>query len=301
VRIALASCSNLPAWEVDDKPFHAELARLGVEAPQVPWDAEGVDWGSFDAVLIRTTWDYQERRDAFVAWAERVAAVTRLFNPFGVVRWNTHKSYLRDLEARGVPVIPTAWLAAGSRADVGRILEERGWRRAFIKPAVGATARETLRFDAGRVGEAQRHVERLLPREDLLVQPYLARVETEGECSAIFIDGELTHGVRKVPVAGDYRVQDDFGAKDGPWAMSAAEGELARRVVEAAGAHPAKRRLDAQSRAQLLYARVDFLRDDEGALRVTELELVEPSLFFRHGRHAATKLAEGLVRRLRVA
>ncbi len=277
MRLALATCATVPTWEVDDRPFHAALAARGIDAPQVVWDDPAVDWAAFDAVLIRTTWDYQDRRDAFVAWAERLPVP--LHNPPEIVRWNTHKSYLRDLESRGVPIVPTEWLMRGTTPDIASICERRGWRRAFIKPCVGATSRETLRFDAGDPA-AQRHADRLLAGEDLMLQPYLPRVETDGEVSAIFIDGELTHSVRKVPVAGDYRVQDDFGARDFP--IDCPDVALAKRAVQAVGRN-------------LIYARADFLAGADGLL-LTELELVEPSLFFRHGRHAADRLADAVFR-----
>lgn len=275
VRLALATCATLPSWEVDDRPFHDALAARGIDAPQIVWDDPFVDWSAFDAVLIRTTWDYQEKRDAFVAWAERMPVP--LYNPVEIIRWNTHKSYLRELEARGVPIIPTEWLERGTAPDIARICRQHGWRRGFLKPCVGATSRETLRFDAGDPA-AQQHADRLLAQEDLMLQPYLSRVETDGELSAIFIDGELTHGVRKVPVPGDYRVQDDFGAKD--FAIPFPDVALAQRAVDAVGAGHA-----------LLYARADFIESDNG-LQLTELELVEPSLFFRHAPHAADRLAD---------
>jgi len=277
--IALATCAALPAWEVDDRVFHKALASRGIEARQCVWDDPAVDWSVFDLVLIRTTWDYQEKRDAFVAWAENIPVP--LHNPLAIIRWNTHKSYLRDLEARGVPVIPTEWLTRATTVDIATLCRRRGWRRAFLKPCVGATSRETLRFDAGDPA-AQRHADRLLAHEDLMLQPYLSTVETEGELSAIFIDGELTHAVRKVPVRGDYRVQDDFGAKD--HLMEFPDVPLARRVVDAVN-------------DSLLYARADFLVGEEGLL-LTELELVEPSFFFRHARHAADRLADAISRRL---
>ena len=119
----------------------------------------------------------------------------------------------------------------------------------------------------------------------MMLQPYVEQVERDGEWSAIFIDGDYSHGVRKVPVAGDYRVQDDFGATDMPATFTVDELALARSIVEAV-------------EADLLYARVDFLRDEHGDLRLTELELVEPSLFFRHAPEAAERLADGLLRRL---
>lgn len=289
MRIALPTCEHLPDWEVDDLPLHAALEARGLEVARPVWSDGAVDWSRFDACLIRTTWDYQERREEFLAWAERVAAHVPLFNPLPVIRWNTHKSYLRDLAERGVPIAPTVWLRAGSAVRLAPLLERRGWERAFLKPAIGATARETLRFRAAgaELEAAQAHADRLLPREDLLLQPYLGRVETEGELSAIFLDGVFSHAVRKLPVPGDYRVQDDFGARDERAHPAPQELDLAARVVRAA-----------EHGADLLYARVDLLRDDDGALVVTELELVEPSLFFRHEPGAADRLATALSHRI---
>jgi hypothetical protein len=291
MRIALATCATLPDWEVDDRPLHEALAVRGVEVVEPSWDDAGIDWASHDACLIRTTWDYAERRDEFVAWAERAAAAAPLFNPPDVVRWNTHKRYLSELEADGLRLAPTAWLERGEPVDVRALVRERGWTRAFAKPCIGATARETLRFEADEAGlaAAQAHLDRLLRDEDVLLQAYLGSVETEGELSALFVDGELSHGVRKVPVPGDYRVQDDFGAADGPHELEPDELALARGVLEA---------VEARFGSPLLYARVDWLRDDEGRPVLNELELVEPSLFLRHGPAAAERLADALLARL---
>ena len=288
--IALATCVDLPSWEVDDLPLHAALADRGVEVYQPAWDDPAVDWGGFDAVLIRTTWDYMERREQYLRWAEGVAAATPLFNPAEVVRWNTHKSYLRELAGLGAPLAPTVWLDQGAAVTVRQVLEYHHWERAFVKPQVGATARETLRFRADGPGIelAQAHFDRLLPREGLMVQPYLPSIEAEGELSAVFLGGEFSHGVRKVPVAGDYRSQDDFGARDEPWTFDPDELDLADGIL----------RLAERRFGPLLYARVDLLRGADGMLLLNELELVEPSLFFRHGPQAAERLADALLRRL---
>ncbi len=287
MRIALATCSNPPDWEVDDKPLHAALVERGVEIVHPVWSDSAFDWGGCDACLIRTTWDYYERREAFVAWAARVAAQTRLFNPFELVQWNTDKHYLRDLESRGVSIVETVWLETGAQADLKRVLAERGWDRAFLKPVIGSTARETLRFDSGRNGikQATRHLDRMLAGESMMLQPYLSAVETEGELSVILIDGQVSHCVRKIPVPGDYRVQDDFGASDEPIELSAPDLDLARSIV-------------AKVDWPWLYGRVDFLRDSQGQLRLSELEMVEPSFFFRHCPGAADRLAAALCRRL---
>jgi len=299
VLLALATRSDLPTWEVDDRHLHRELASRGVAFEQPVWDDPAIDWRRFDAVLIRSTWDYQDKRPAFLAWSERVAAVTRLHNPARVVAWNTHKHYLRDLAAAGVPLAPTVWFPRGRAVDLAGLVGASGWREAFLKPCVGATARETLRFPATAAGieKAQAHVDRLLPREDLMLQPFLASVMVRGEWSAIFVDGVITHCVRKIPVAGDYRVQDDFGARDEPYRPTAAERSLASTTMEVirscAGPCPGA------DGKPLLYGRTDFLWADDGSCVLTELELVEPSLFFRHSPAAAGTLADALLRRVR--
>lgn len=287
MRIALATCRNLPDWEVDDAPLHAALLRRGVDLTHPAWDDAEFEWHTCDAVLIRTTWDYQERRDEFLRWAGNVARDMPLFNPFPVLQWNTDKHYLMDLNDRGVPTVPTVWLSAGSAIDLPTLLDSRGWQRAFLKPAIGATARETLRFraDADGLASAKAHLDRLLPREAMLLQPYLQSVEQLGELSLVFIDGQFSHAVHKFPVPGDYRVQDDFGARDEPARITDEQMDLACRVIAAAA-------------PGLLYARTDFLHDDDGNLRLTELELVEPSMFFRHGADAADRLADALIRRV---
>jgi glutathione synthase/RimK-type ligase-like ATP-grasp enzyme len=292
VRVALLSCRNLPAWEVDDRPFAAALTALGVEVETVAWDAD-IAWTRFDAAILRTTWDYVGRYEEFLARLDRIAAVTRLFNPAPVSRWNLDKRYLRELERAGVPSPPTAWIAAGEEIDLRRWLAGHGARRGFLKPVVGASASGTLRFSTSPadLARAAAHLARTPAPWGWMLQPYLESVETQGEVSAIVIDGEITHAVRKVPVPGDYRVQDDHGAKDFALEPSTRLVELSRTAVAAA-------RSALHLAEPLLYARVDFLADDNDDLWLTELELVEPSLFFRHGPEAAPRLAEALLQRL---
>ncbi len=300
MHIALATCSNLPDWEVDDAPLHAGFEQRGVTISQPAWDDPAIDWAAFDGVLVRTTWDYTERIAEYLAWAERVAASgTPLLNPLEIIRWNTDKRYLRDLDAWGIPTIDTAWLeparGGDGRApcDIKAIMTERDWQRGFIKPAIGASASHTMRFDARETDQleaAQEHASTLLGNgHTLLLQPYQPTVEDFGEISAIYIGGTYTHGVRKVPVPGDYRVQDDYGAHDEP-CENFTEADFA--MFE---------QLLGRVEYEMLYARIDMLRDETGTLRIIELELVEPSLFFRHGPHAADALAEAMIDRMRSA
>jgi len=291
MKIALATCGNLPEWEQDDRSLHRALETAQITFDLIPWDAAGVRWSDYAACLIRTTWDYMERRDEFTAWIQEVSEKTQVLNPPEVLVWNTHKSYLRALEKEGVPIAPTEWLPQGQTARISNLMRDRGWSRGFLKPQVGATARETLRFNRDTVGAAQAHVERVLQTESLMLQPYLQSVEAEGEISLLFFDETLSHAVRKVPVEGDYRVQDDFGASDFAIEPPPSTLDIAQHALVTS------RRLLGISE-KLLYGRADFLRMDDGRYVINELELVEPSLFFRHSESAPHRLVDALRARL---
>lgn len=290
MRIALASCAGLPDWEVDDQPLHAALRHRGAALEILPWDGVDVNWGAFDAVLVRTTWDYDTRPTAFLDWARSVGP--RLHNPLDVIRWNLDKRYLRALARAGVPVAPTQWLAPGDRIDLAAVLDQQGWSSGFLKPVVGASARATHRFPRTHAAEAQAWLEPVLAREAMMLQPYLPAVEVFGEVSAICVEGRPAHWVRKIPVPGDYRVQDDHGASDQPYRPAPGDVDLVESVLAAAMHALGHER-------PLLYSRVDLLRAPGGGWMLTELELIEPSLFFRHGPSTAGRLADALLARVR--
>jgi hypothetical protein len=282
MKIALATCAELPGWEVDDQPLIESLQSKGATVAFPIWNDAHVDWEQFDITVIRTTWDYHLKKNEFVAWCN---SVPRLFNNAAIVSWNTHKSYLRELSKKGVAIAPTVWIDTGEKIDAARTMEQFKTDRGFIKPQVGACASDTLRFTLDNVKEAQAFLDSQL-HQDMMMQPYIASVETDGELSAIFIDGTLSHGVQKIPVAGDYRVQDDFGASDMPYTFTKSEVREMNKTL-----------LAVPDNASLLYARFDYLRSDEGTLLLNELELVEPSLFFRHSEESASLLADAIIKR----
>jgi hypothetical protein len=219
----------------------------------------------------------------FVAWAERVGGLTDLWNPAPILRWNTHKGYLADLARRGVPVVPTVWLAAGTGADLGEILAEQGWQRAVLKPAVSADSYGTIIVTGTAADQA--HLDRLLDERDMMVQPFLTSVGSYGERSLLFIAGEFTHAVRRSAPKG---YGPHYGWDCPPVAAAAEELALARAVLAAV-------------QAPTLYARVDLLRDDAGAPCLLELELVEPSLFLRTAPQAVERLAGAIAAQVRAA
>ena len=283
MRIALATAADQEFTDQDDAPLLAALRAAGHHADLHAWDDTSVAWHDLDAVVIRTTWDYPRRRDRFVAWAAEVEAVTTLCNPAEVVRWNTHKSYLLELEERGMPLVPTAWLAQGDRVDLPALAAARGWSEVVLKPAVGAGGDGIERC---RPSEGQDHLDALAGAGDALVQPYLPSIATHGELSVVLFDGEVSHAVRKHPAAGAFLVQIDRGGRYEPVSeVDEDAARLARWIVEVTG-------------HDLLFARVDLLLDEAGTWLVNEVELTEPGLYMHLVEGAAERLVAALEQRL---
>jgi len=270
---------RLPEPDPDQDLLLGALRARGVEAAMVAWDDERASLAGFDACVVRSTWNYYRALDAFVSWAERADRITSLWNPLPVIRWNTHKRYLRELAARGVATVPTAWIERGSSRALREAMEELGTRDAVVKPAVSAASFKTLRVHESEVGEA--HVDDVRAHCDVMVQPYVASVEGYGERSLVWIDGELTHAIRKSPrFGGEHEsVSEALPIADDERALATA----ALATIE----HP------------LLYARIDLARDAEGAPMIMELELVEPSLFLAQSERALERFADA-ISRLRV-
>lgn len=280
LRIALVTCGSLRELNDDDRPLLAELWNLGLEAEPAVWDDPGVEWGGFDAAVIRSAWDYHLTPAAFAAWLDRLEALgVAVWNPPAVLRANADKSYLMELEAAGVGVVPTVRVEPGGRADLDEILSARGWDEAVVKPAVSAGAFRTSRVKRGREG-GQAALEHVLSHSAAMVQPFLPEIETEGEWSFVFIGGLFSHAVLKSPRPGDFRVQEEHGGRT---ARREPPPGLLIQARDAAIAGP----------RPWLYARVDGVRRG-GDLLVVEVELIEPCLFLSYAPGAARRLAEAI-------
>ena len=284
MHIALATCAAMPGLAGDDRHLLAVLERRGVPAAPVVWEDPLADWGGSDVTVIRSCWDYAWRLAPFLAWLDTAAAASRVLNPPEIVRWNAHKRYLLDLTAADVPAVPTVVLERGTRTRLRDVLVERDWPDAVVKAAVGNSGRYARRVSPGSAGALQAWLDRLLAREDVLVQPLVRSVADAGELSLVFIDGEFTHAVRKRSAGADFRVHDDYGGSVAPEDPHPAALEAAERALAAAG-------------GDLMYARVDLVEGAAGDLEVMELELIEPELFLRFAPHAVERLADGIIRR----
>jgi hypothetical protein len=271
-RIAIATAAEFPDLDEDGPALLGALAARGLVAEPAVWTDPDVDWSCYDLVVVRSTWDYHVQRDEFLSWARRVADVTRLANPAEVLAWNTDKTYLRTLHEAGLPVVPTDWLDPGDTFVVPAMGEY------VVKPAVSAGSRDTNRYLAGDHDElAVAHATELLAAgRTVMVQPYLAQVDTYGETALFFFGGVFSHAVRKgplltlamEPVKGAYKEETIE-----PREPAAAEREAAEQVLDAL------ERVAPAGRAELAYARVDLVPAADGTPTLLELELTEPSMF----------------------
>jgi glutathione synthase/RimK-type ligase-like ATP-grasp enzyme len=301
--LALATCAELPELDAPDRELRTALTARGVPTDVVVWDDPTVDWSAYPHVLIRSTWDYTDRAQQFADWTRRVERGGVLLNPADVVAWNLDKTYLRDLEQRGLPIVPTIWL------DPERHLDARGIHTRFpafgdfvIKPTVSAGSRDTGRYDASQTQSralAITHAKNLLAvGRRVMVQRYLSKVDAVGETALIYVDGRFSHAVRKgALLEGPFRAEETKGVlyreeKMASREASTAERELADRVVaELADVFP-------QLDGPLLYTRVDLIPDDDGRPVILEIELIEPSLFFEHAPGSVERFADAVVARL---
>jgi glutathione synthase/RimK-type ligase-like ATP-grasp enzyme len=274
--VALVTARAARGLDEDMPPLIAAFAAAGAVAEIVDWDDAAVDWASFDLALLRSAWDYAERLPQFLAWVERAAAATLLLNPPPVVRWNSDKHYLRALARSGVPVVPTTFLEAGADARVlleDFLLEER-CAELVAKPAVGAGSRDARRHARSDFAGILGHLQPLLDAgRAMMLQPYLESVDRDGETALVFIEGRFSHAVRKGPLlpAGGPATAGLFAPET-----------ITPRVPGADELRVGERAIAQVPFPELLYARVDLIRDSAGGPRVLELEIAEPSLFFSH-------------------
>ena len=288
---AFRGCGPTELYPDADWPFlSAALRGAGAEATSVSWDDEGVDWSRFDVVVIRSTWDSVDRPAEFLNWARRTARVTSLMNPLAALDWNIDKTYLRTLQSRGVPIPDTEW-----------VLDAESWvppaHEVVVKPSISAGGRQTARYQPDEYAAAVTHVRRLLGSgQTVMVQPYIVSVDTEGEAKLVFVDGELSHAVCVGPLldAGE-------GVLERPWEKPVAMEPMEPTPAQVDAARDVLAAVHADVPGPLLYARVDLVTSPTGQPLLSEVELVDPSLFLRLVPAAARGLAQAITARVEEA
>lgn len=283
----LASQATLPgsptrrsdAFEHDRmmEALSAPFAARGMQVEDVDWANESEDWTRFAAVIIGTTWDYWDRPQAFLDTLDRIERVAPLFNSAAMVRWNSDKRYLQRFESTAVPLIPTLWIDRVDQIAFAKSFETLGSDDLVFKRQVGAGADGQFRLSPTDTLPDMPH--------PMMVQPFLSMIQEEGELSFIFIDGEFSHALLKQAKSGDYRIQSTYGGTETPVTPTESDLASARQVLTVLDDTP-------------LYARVDMLRGEDGALRLMELELIEPYLYPLEGPELGPRLAAAVAKRL---
>jgi hypothetical protein len=296
--IALATCEQFSDLAPDDQVLIPALSERGIQARPEIWDNRAAMWAQYDLVVVRSTWDYAKRRPEFLTWTGQI---WRLHNPAHAIEWNSDKHYLIDLQNAGVDIVPTTWMEPEQRLGAQRLHTRFPASGDFvIKPAVSGGSKDSGRYtsnDAFSRSLAIKHTLRLLSSgRTVMLQRYVNSVDATGETGLIYIDGEFSHAVQKGakltgPDTGDSGVYRPELVS--PTTATDIQLEAGRKAIDTAAAHLNLKPTD------LLYARADFLEDDEGAPMLLELELIDPVMFFGHDASAVDRFADAIVRRIR--
>lgn len=255
------------------------MAELGWQVDTVPWRDTSIEWDDYDAVYICTPWDYPEDSDLFMRVLETIdASSAHLLNPLSLVKWTLAKTYLRDLEKRGAEIVPSIWFDDIDAAQMPRWFEQLGTDKVVIKPDVGANAQDTYVLCNPVPDELAAQLLRTFSRRPFFLQPFMENVQSEGEYSLFFFNGEYSHAIQKIPKPGDFRVQEEHGSDIRSVQPTQDLIDTAQQVLALVDPQP-------------VYVRADFVRDDDDTFLLMELELIEPSLYLRTDDGAAARFA----------
>ncbi len=284
-RIALATAPDWADLIPEDRLLLDPLRRLGIEAEPALWDDPAVEWNRYDAILIRSCWDYSWRLQEFLDWIGRIERTgVPLWNPPATIRANIDKLYLNTIQTAGIETVSTVWAEQGSELPLEHLFASRGWDEVVIKPVISAGARDTWRVQRPHAAEHQARVDELLAANALMVQPFLSEIITAGEWSLLFFGGHFSHAVVKRPAPGDFRVQPQHGGITTPAIPPGCLVQQAEKALHVMG-------------HDCLYARVDgVLIGDQ--LLIMEMELTEPRLFLDQDKEAPRRLSEAIAAKL---
>jgi glutathione synthase/RimK-type ligase-like ATP-grasp enzyme len=284
-KVALLACDDLSGYVVDDDLLVAPLKAAGWAAEFVSWSAPDADWSAYDAAIIRATWDYHYRLDAFLPVLREIEARgVPLFNPARVVEWNAHKRYLLELAEKGVPIVPTAVYNRIDAAALAGKFAAFDALEIVVKPMVSAGAFKTHRIAPEQLAGLEPQLRQELDGQDFMVQPFVERLLSEGEFSLFYFNNAFSHAIVKRPVKGDFRVQEEWGGIIEPVTASAEQRSLAEQVLAALP-------------ERCLYARVDMVQSSHGQWQVMEVELIEPSLYLRIDTRAPERFVQAFRQR----
>lgn len=279
-RCAFLTMASLDAFECYDHLLFEPLASRGWHTEEIPWRNEDVDWNRFDAVIIRSPWDYQDDPKRFISVLETIDQSTaHLENSLHIVRWNLNKQYLREMQQKGIPIVQTLWKEQLSKSEIMPFFDKLQSRELIIKPLISANADHTYRISRKVKAETVENLAQIFSDRRLMVQPFMENIISEGEFSLFYFAGKYSHAILKTPQKDDFRVQEEHGGRLKSITPEQPLRDLGRRTMQLLPETP-------------LYARADYVRTSNQNFALMELELIEPSLYFNMDSNSPERFAE---------
>jgi glutathione synthase/RimK-type ligase-like ATP-grasp enzyme len=271
-------------WYIDqvlleDQLLQTALEDKGLRVCKKDWADSNFDWSKTKCAIFRTTWDYFDRFDEFFSWINQTKNKTTFINSSEIINWNINKHYLQDLAKNNINIAPTLFIEKGNKISLKQLFKQTNWSEAVIKPAISGAARHTYRANASNYSKFEDIFQTLIENECMLFQEFLNNITTQGEISLILIGGKYTHSIKKIAKKGDFRVQDDHGGSVERHTPTKKEILFAEDCLKVSPYRP-------------IYARIDIIYDNNNKPSLSELELIEPELWFRNYPKAANLLAE---------
>ena len=273
---------NIRTVLLEDNFAKEALERKGLKVTRINWDNPDFDWTETRFAIFKTTWDYFDRFDEFSKWLEDTGRKTKFINPIETILWNIDKHYLLDLKTRGVKIPETIFIESGDIRTLSELINEAGWRDCILKPSVSGAARHTYKLSKDNLTEHEKIYKELISKESMMLQEFQYSVPVDGELTFVVFGGKFSHAILKKAKQGDFRVQDDFGGTVHDYQASKEEIKFAEGVVALCNPIP-------------VYARVDVILDNQKKLAISELELIEPELWFRNKPASADMYAEAVI------
>ena len=278
-KVAFLSMDYMEGFYSYDDLLIEPFKIIGWEVETISWKAKNICWKDYEVVIVRSTWDYQNSPKEFLKVLEEINSQTRLENNYNILKWNMDKTYLRDLEEKGIKIVPSIWREKFNENEYLTFFEELNTNEIIIKPTVSANADSTFRLEIDNVNSTMSILKSTFQSRSFMVQPFMKSVITEGEYSLFYFGGEYSHTILKLPKENDFRVQEEHGGVIRPILPEALMKTKAEKILEVI-------------ETDLLYARIDLVKTDENDFALMELELIEPSLYFNMDSGSAERFAK---------
>lgn len=269
---------------LEDEILTKSLESRGLKIHREKWSEPDYDWSSSQYLMFRTTWDYFDRFNEFADWLKKIPSMTTTINDVETVEWNLDKKYLLELQEKGVRIPDTILIQNGTEKSLGDYFRSCGWPKAVLKPCISAAASNTFVIDKDNVGTHEQLFRELIKKENFLLQEFQENVLSKGELSVMFFGDHYSHTILKKAKPGDFRVQDDFGGSVHAFEATPEIISFSENVLDALDESPT-------------YSRIDLMWNNQNQLVLTELELIEPELWFRFKPESANLLADLIIDR----